>query len=114
MMMSLVLWVALSVLLEADLVTLLVPMLVYALGRGMSEPNIVSVCIYAKPEAAGAAAGLLGAVQMVGSGLFSVLVPGAVDFGVYGLGLYLAALCLGAILSYLWVSVSTCNTESAV
>ncbi|MFT5767595.1 MAG: DHA1 family bicyclomycin/chloramphenicol resistance-like MFS transporter [Halioglobus sp.] len=100
------LWLALILTIGPQLITLFAPMLVFSLGRGMSEPNIIAICINVKPKLAGTAAGLLGAIQLAGSGLMTMLVPKALSFGVTGLVCLLTITSSGAIINYLWVSRS--------
>lgn len=108
---AVVLWLLLILTIGPQLITLFAPMLVYALGRGMSEPNIIAICINVKPKLAGTAAGLLGAIQLTGSGLMTMLVPKALSFGMTGLVCLLAITSGGAIVSYLRASHSNSETE---
>ncbi|MDG2071243.1 MAG: multidrug effflux MFS transporter [Pseudomonadales bacterium] len=103
---ALMLWLLLILTIGPQLITLFAPMLLYALGRGISEPNIIAICINVKPKLAGTAAGLLGAIQLAGSGLMTMLVPKALNFGMTGLVYLLTITSSGAIISYLLVSHS--------
>jgi DHA1 family bicyclomycin/chloramphenicol resistance-like MFS transporter len=53
----------------------ILPMLLFSLGRGISEPFLVASCLNLHPKIAGSAAGYLGFFQLTISGLFTIIVP---------------------------------------
>jgi DHA1 family bicyclomycin/chloramphenicol resistance-like MFS transporter len=55
-------------------------MMLVALGNGISLPNAVAAAISVRPERAGTASGLLGAVQM-GFGALMTVVNGTLESG---------------------------------
>jgi DHA1 family bicyclomycin/chloramphenicol resistance-like MFS transporter len=76
------------------------PMILIGLGNGMTLPNVMAAAISIRPEAAGAASGLLGAVQ-IGLGALISIVAGVL-VGATGdpvpLALFLLACGIAAIL----------------
>lgn len=56
------------------------PMAIVAVGNGMSLPNSVAAAVSVRPERAGTASGLLGALQM-GTGAVLTVVTGALETG---------------------------------
>jgi DHA1 family bicyclomycin/chloramphenicol resistance-like MFS transporter len=75
-----VLGVAGQALLPLSLLVFYLPMTVVALGNGVSQPNAVTAAISVKPQLAGTASGLVGALQM-GFGALMTLVTGALETG---------------------------------
>ncbi|MFH5926002.1 multidrug effflux MFS transporter [Roseomonas xinghualingensis] len=71
---------AVQLLLPHTLMGFFLPMTLVALGNGLSLPNAVAAAISVRPERAGTASGLLGAVQM-GFGALMTIVNGAVETG---------------------------------
>ncbi|MBB5692272.1 multidrug effflux MFS transporter [Muricoccus pecuniae] len=69
-----------QLLLPHTLMGFFLPMAVVALGNGMSLPNAVAAAVSVRPERAGTASGLLGAVQM-GFGALMTLLNGALEDG---------------------------------
>jgi DHA1 family bicyclomycin/chloramphenicol resistance-like MFS transporter len=53
----------------------ILPMLLFSLGRGISEPFLVASCLNLHPKIAGSAAGYFGFFQLTISGLFTIIVP---------------------------------------
>ncbi|ONG44791.1 Bcr/CflA family drug resistance efflux transporter [Pseudoroseomonas deserti] len=75
-----VLGVAGQALLPLSLLVFYLPMTVVALGNGVSQPNAVTAAVSVKPQLAGTASGLVGALQM-GFGAVMTLVTGALETG---------------------------------
>ncbi|WP_376095263.1 multidrug effflux MFS transporter [Roseomonas sp. CCTCC AB2023176] len=65
---------------EWGLTMLFGPMMIVAVGNGMSLPNSVAAAVSVRPERAGTASGLLGALQM-GTGAALTVVTGALEEG---------------------------------
>lgn len=72
---------------------LFVPLSLVGLGNGMTLPNVTAATISLRPEAAGAASGLLGALQIGGGALASVI--GAIVVGETGSPVALCTLLTG-------------------
>jgi DHA1 family bicyclomycin/chloramphenicol resistance-like MFS transporter len=80
-----------------------VPMGVTAIGNGMTQPNAVAGALSVKPQLAGTASSLLGALQM-GFGALMTFVVGLVEFGAgYGTSLTMAFVGVGCIFALLGV-----------
>ncbi|WP_458093829.1 multidrug effflux MFS transporter [Roseomonas sp. WA12] len=71
---------AVQLLLPHTLMGFFLPMALIAIGNGISLPNAVAAAISVRPERAGTASGLLGAMQM-GFGALMTLVNGAFENG---------------------------------
>jgi DHA1 family bicyclomycin/chloramphenicol resistance-like MFS transporter len=71
---------AVQLLLPHSLAGFFLPMMLVALGNGISLPNAVAAAISVRPERAGTASGLLGAVQM-GFGALMTVVNGTLESG---------------------------------
>lgn len=71
---------AVQLFLPHSLMGFFLPMALVALGNGISLPNAVAAAISVRPERAGTASGLLGAMQM-GFGALMTLVNGAFETG---------------------------------
>jgi len=72
--------VAVQLLLPRTLMGFMLPMGLVALGNGISLPSAVAAAISVRPERAGTASGLLGAMQM-GFGALMTVVNGALETG---------------------------------
>ena len=72
--------VAGQALLPLSLLIFYLPMTIVALGNGVSQPNAVTAAVSVKPQLAGTASGLVGALQM-GFGAVMTLVTGALESG---------------------------------
>lgn len=70
-----------------------VPLSLVGLGNGMTLPNVTAATISLKPEAAGAASGMLGALQIGGGAVASVI--GAIVVGETGSPIALCVLLTG-------------------
>jgi DHA1 family bicyclomycin/chloramphenicol resistance-like MFS transporter len=71
--------------------TLFAPMLLVGIGNGMTLPNATAAAVSIRPDAAGAAAGLLGALQ-IGLGAAASVAAGIFVSGDGGVGIYMALL----------------------
>ncbi|MBP0446662.1 multidrug effflux MFS transporter [Roseomonas sp. SSH11] len=71
---------AVQLFLPHTLMGFFLPMALVALGNGISLPNAVAAAISVRPERAGTASGLLGAMQM-GFGALMTIVNGALESG---------------------------------
>jgi len=69
-----------AALLPPSLPLLFLPMAVIAIGNGISQPNAIAGALSARPHLAGTASGLLGAVQM-GGGALATIIVGALEGG---------------------------------
>ncbi len=68
-------------------IALFVPMLLVGVGNGMTLPNATAGAISVRPDAAGAASGLLGSIQ-IGAGAASSVIAGLLVLGEGGIGRY--------------------------
>lgn len=76
-----------------------VPMALVAVGNGMSQPSSIAGALSARPQLAGTASALLGAMQM-GFGALMTFVVGLVEFGAgFGTSLTMAGAGFGAWLA---------------
>jgi DHA1 family bicyclomycin/chloramphenicol resistance-like MFS transporter len=76
-----------------------VPMALVAIGNGMTQPSSIAGALSARPQLAGTASSLVGAMQMVFGAAISFVV-GLVEFGAgIGTGLTMAGCGLGAALA---------------
>lgn len=71
-----------------------VPMVAVAVGNGMTQPNAIAGALSARPQLAGTASALVGALQM-GFGALMTVIVGLVEFG-SGIGTALTMACTGA------------------
>lgn len=86
-------------LLPLSLAVFFLPMTVVALGNGVSQPNAVAAAVSVRPQLAGTASGLVGALQM-GFGAVMTLLAGAVELGSgIGTAATMAGCALGAQLA---------------
>jgi DHA1 family bicyclomycin/chloramphenicol resistance-like MFS transporter len=75
------------------------PMAVVAIGNGMTQPSAIAGALSARPQLAGTASSLVGAMQMVFGAAMSFLV-GLVEFGAgIGTALTMAGTGIGAMLA---------------
>lgn len=89
-------------------VTLFMPMLLVGVGNGMTIPNATAGAISVRPQAAGAASGLLGAIQ-IGAGALASVIAGIIvsgGGGIAGFCILLAAIAAASALSG-WVTLLT-------
>lgn len=82
---------------------LFVPLSLIGLGNGMTLPNVTAATISVRPEAAGAASGLLGSLQIGGGGLASII--GGIVVGETGSPYGLCALLVGFGLAALIITL---------
>ncbi|KAA2214372.1 multidrug effflux MFS transporter [Teichococcus oryzae] len=79
--------------------TFFLPMALVAVGNGMSQPSAVAAAVSVRPQLAGTASGLVGALQM-GFGAVMTLVTSALEFGAgIGTAAAMAGCALGAQLA---------------
>ncbi len=79
-----VLAMAVELLLPSHILLFFLPMMVVAVGNGMTQPNAIASAVSVRPQLAGTASGLVGALQM-GSGALMTLAVGYSETG-SGLG----------------------------
>lgn len=72
--------VALPLLMPPSLVLFFLPMALVALGNGMTQPSAIAAAISVRPQLAGTASGLLGALQM-GAGALATVLAGVTENG---------------------------------
>jgi len=75
-----VLAVVVEVLLPAHILLFFLPMAVVAVGNGMSQPNAIAAAVSVRPQLAGTASGLVGALQM-GAGALMTVAAGWTETG---------------------------------
>jgi DHA1 family bicyclomycin/chloramphenicol resistance-like MFS transporter len=75
-----VLAIAVQALLPPSLMAFFLPMAVVALGNGMTQPNAIAAAVSVRPQLAGTASGLVGALQM-GAGAVMTVVTGFTETG---------------------------------
>jgi DHA1 family bicyclomycin/chloramphenicol resistance-like MFS transporter len=86
-------------LLPPHILTFFVPMGVVAVGNGMTQPNAVAGALSVRPQLAGTASALVGALQM-GFGALMTFVVGLVEFGAgIGTSVTMAAAGIGTWLA---------------
>ncbi|MFC7608449.1 MFS transporter [Teichococcus aestuarii] len=94
-----VLAIAAQALLPLSIVIFFLPMAIVALGNGVSQPNAVAAAVSVRPQLAGTASGLVGALQM-GFGAVMTLLASAVELGSgIGTAATMAGCALGAQLA---------------
>lgn len=93
---------------------LFVPLSLIGIGNGMTLPNVTAAAISVRPEAAGAASGLLGSLQIGGGGVASII--GALVAGETGsareLCLLLSAFALAALVITLIAARKSRHTQA--
>jgi DHA1 family bicyclomycin/chloramphenicol resistance-like MFS transporter len=86
-------------LLPPHILTFFVPMGVVAVGNGMTQPNAVAAALSVRPQLAGTASALVGALQM-GFGALMTFLVGLVEFGAgIGTSVTMAAAGIGTWLA---------------
>lgn len=75
-----VLAMAVELLLPAHILLFFLPMAVVAVGNGMTQPNAIAAAVSVRPQLAGTASGLVGALQM-GSGALMTMAAGWTETG---------------------------------
>lgn len=91
-----VLALALPLLLPPSLLLFFLPMMLVALGNGMTQPSAIAAAISVRPQLAGTASGLLGALQM-GAGALATVLAGVTEGGAgIATGAWMLAGALGA------------------
>lgn len=91
--------IAAQALLPLSIVIFFLPMAIVALGNGVSQPNAVAAAVSVRPQLAGTASGLVGALQM-GFGAVMTLLASAVELGSgIGTAATMAGCALGAQLA---------------
>jgi DHA1 family bicyclomycin/chloramphenicol resistance-like MFS transporter len=75
-----VLAVAVEVLLASHILLFFLPMAVVAVGNGMTQPNAIAAAVSVRPQLAGTASGLVGALQM-GAGAAMTVAAGWTETG---------------------------------
>ncbi len=86
-------------LLPPHILTFFVPMGIVALGNGMTQPNAIAAALSVRPQLAGTASALVGALQM-GFGAAMTFLVGLVEFGAgIGTALTMAAAGIGTWLA---------------
>jgi DHA1 family bicyclomycin/chloramphenicol resistance-like MFS transporter len=89
----------LLVALPPHILSFFLPMGLVAVGNGMTQPSSIAGALSARPQLAGTASSLVGAMQMVFGALMSFVV-GLVEFGAgVGTGLTMAGCGVGALLA---------------
>jgi DHA1 family bicyclomycin/chloramphenicol resistance-like MFS transporter len=89
----------LLVALPPHILSFFLPMALVAVGNGMTQPSSIAGALSARPQLAGTASSLVGAMQMVFGALMSFVV-GLVEFGAgVGTGLTMAGCGVGALLA---------------
>lgn len=83
-----------AIFLPPSLPLLFLPMAVIAVGNGISQPNAIAGALGARPQLAGTASGLMGAVQM-GGGAIATVIVGAFEGG--GGAVTFATMCAAGI-----------------
>jgi DHA1 family bicyclomycin/chloramphenicol resistance-like MFS transporter len=78
----------------------IVPILIFSLGRGISEPFILSSSLNLHPEITGTAAGFLGFMQLTISGFFTILVPLVMGIETRGFFLLIGLAAIAAVCFY--------------
>ncbi len=90
---------ALMLALPAHLLSFFLPMAVVATGNGMTQPSSIAAALSARPQLAGTASALVGAMQM-GFGALMTFVVGLLEFGAgLGTSLSMAGAGIGAYLA---------------
>jgi DHA1 family bicyclomycin/chloramphenicol resistance-like MFS transporter len=85
--------------LPPHLLSFFVPMGIVAVGNGMTQPSSIAGALSARPQLAGTASALVGAMQM-GFGAMMTFIVGLVEFGAgYGTSLTMAGAGIGAYLA---------------
>ncbi|MCI0752463.1 multidrug effflux MFS transporter [Teichococcus vastitatis] len=91
--------VAIQLSLPLMLASFFLPMALVAIGNGMSQPSAVAAAVSVRPQLAGTASGLVGALQM-GFGAAMTLLTSALEFGAgIGTAAAMAGCALGAQLA---------------
>ena len=72
--------VGFALLLPPHIVLFFLPMVIVALGNGITQPNAIAAAISVRPALAGTASGLIGSAQM-GAGALMTLVSGSLETG---------------------------------
>ncbi|MFC3126800.1 multidrug effflux MFS transporter [Pseudoroseomonas globiformis] len=91
--------VLIQCLMPPQLALFFLPMAVVAIGNGISQPAAVAAAVSVRPQLAGTASGLIGALQM-GTGAAMTLVASALEFGAgIGTAAAMAGCALGAQLA---------------
>lgn len=75
-----VLAMAVELLLPAHILLFFLPVAVVAVGNGMTQPNAIAAAVSVRPQLAGTASGLVGALQM-GSGALMTMAAGWTETG---------------------------------
>lgn len=90
---------AIMLLLPPHILDFFVPMALVAVGNGMTQPSAIAGALSARPQLAGTASALVGAMQMVFGALMTFVV-GLVEFGAgIGTSLAMAGAAIGAWLA---------------
>ncbi|MCB4820245.1 multidrug effflux MFS transporter [Roseicella aerolata] len=89
----------LPLLAPSGLVLFFLPMAVVALGNGMTQPSAIAAAVSVRPQLAGTASGLVGALQM-GAGALATVLAGVTEGGAgIATGAWMLAGALGAQLA---------------
>lgn len=101
--------VLVEVLLADHILLFFLPMMVVAVGNGMTQPNAIAAAVSVRPQLAGTASGLVGALQM-GAGALMTLAAGTTETG-SGLAtaLWMFAGGIGAVLALVAVRRSVAS-----
>jgi DHA1 family bicyclomycin/chloramphenicol resistance-like MFS transporter len=70
----------LPLLLPPSLLLFFLPMVVVAIGNGMTQPSAIAAAVSVRPQLAGTASGLIGALQM-GAGALGTVLAGSTESG---------------------------------
>jgi MFS transporter, DHA1 family, multidrug resistance protein len=93
----------LPVLATPSLLSFFLPMVLVALGNGMTQPSAIAAAVSVRPMLAGTASGLIGALQM-GAGALATVLAGVTEGGAgIATGAWMLAGALGAQLGLLLV-----------
>ncbi|RAI58775.1 multidrug effflux MFS transporter [Roseicella frigidaeris] len=94
---------ALPLLATPTLLSFFLPMVLVALGNGMTQPSAIAAAVSVRPMLAGTASGLIGALQM-GAGALATVLAGVTEGGAgIATGAWMLAGALGAQLGLLLV-----------
>jgi DHA1 family bicyclomycin/chloramphenicol resistance-like MFS transporter len=84
----------------AGVAAVIVPMFVFSLGLGLSNPNAVAGAVGPYPHMAGLAAAVLGVMQMTGSALYGITVGHLSDGTATPMALAIATAGLTAFIGF--------------